>query len=605
MRALVLALALSCVATPERVPVTASGSLVWSPDRRTLWVTSPDDDQLLAVDPTTLTITQSIPVPGGPAAVALVGDVVVVARTRRPALTLVRGDDVSELALPCGGSRAVVALSPTRALVACPHDDRVVVVDIPRRRSLRAVDAPGRPTALAVAGPRVYVTASRQGALRTMSRAALLSLTEAPDDEALDAPLPAPEAVETSLSSRPGFSASQVDALAAMPSGGNPMAVWQEVDRDSDRSRPAERGGYGEVFDDRPRIEPRVLASCGSRYARFDGSAGVASGPSALAWGGGLLWVTHRYTDTVLVLRCPESSGPPADGWIARVATFRTGRGPRGIVLSDDGRRAWVDVGFDHAVALLDLDAPARTDPREAALTARRPLGPTAPAPRLLAGRNLFHDGVDTHLTPSGVVTCATCHPDGEDDGLTWFLHTTRVSRRLRRTPPAWGARREFFPLHWDGEFADGETLTRATVLGLMGGDGLLVDAGAVAAWMASLDPPPPRPLPPSRRALAARGRAVFVREDVGCAGCHAGDALTDGRSHPVLDPGGDHDGALERVDTPTLRAVRTRGPHLHDGRAATLRAVLTTHNPGDRHGRTRHLSAAEIDALVAYLESL
>ncbi len=42
-----------------------------------------------------------------------------------------------------------------------------------------------------------------------------------------------------------------------------------------------------------------------------------------------------------------------------------------------------------------------------------------------------------------------------------------------------------------------------------------------------------------------------------------------------------------------------------HDGRAKTLRDVLTTCNKDDRHGKTSHLKPAEIDDLVAFLKSL
>jgi CxxC motif-containing protein (DUF1111 family) len=43
----------------------------------------------------------------------------------------------------------------------------------------------------------------------------------------------------------------------------------------------------------------------------------------------------------------------------------------------------------------------------------------------------------------------------------------------------------------------------------------------------------------------------------------------------------------------------------LHDGRARSLREVLSVHNPGDRHGRTSHLSPQEIGDLVEFLRSL
>jgi hypothetical protein len=45
--------------------------------------------------------------------------------------------------------------------------------------------------------------------------------------------------------------------------------------------------------------------------------------------------------------------------------------------------------------------------------------------------------------------------------------------------------------------------------------------------------------------------------------------------------------------------------PYLHDGSAATLGDVLIMRNPQNRHGRTSHLSEAEIRDLIAFLLSL
>ena len=59
------------------------------------------------------------------------------------------------------------------------------------------------------------------------------------------------------------------------------------------------------------------------------------------------------------------------------------------------------------------------------------------------------------------------------------------------------------------------------------------------------------------------------------------------------------------RYDTPTLVEVHRTAPYLHDGRAATIKDVLTTHNPQDLHGKIKGLSAAELDDLIAYLLAL
>jgi cytochrome c peroxidase len=55
--------------------------------------------------------------------------------------------------------------------------------------------------------------------------------------------------------------------------------------------------------------------------------------------------------------------------------------------------------------------------------------------------------------------------------------------------------------------------------------------------------------------------------------------------------------------DTPSLRGVGRTAPYFHDGRYATLRDLIL--GVDDTMGRTRHLSADDVDALTAYLESL
>ena len=57
--------------------------------------------------------------------------------------------------------------------------------------------------------------------------------------------------------------------------------------------------------------------------------------------------------------------------------------------------------------------------------------------------------------------------------------------------------------------------------------------------------------------------------------------------------------------NTPTLLGVYRIGSYLHDGRAKTLEEVLTTHNTGDKHGKTSHLKKEELEELVAFLKAL
>lgn len=629
----------------------ASSTLALAPDEATLWLASPDDGRVVQIAADDLTALAWAEVGDAPAGVAWVtwdgtdngtvdgtvdgtadltdrlppGRALAVALAQGHHALFLTPDGIRRVPVPCGGLGVVVALGDA-ALFACPHDDRLVEVT-PAGQLRRVIAAPGRPTALAVLPDAIAVTASRTGRVRTLARAdyEAIPLAAGPIATANDAAIP-PVAdpitprwhTDRALEATPGFAATRVDALAPGPRG--PLTAYQRVDHDSDRDRPPATGGYGRVVDDAPRIDPRV-DGCGPRYARFDGGARVFAGPSALAYAPatGHLWIAHEFTDNVAVLDCapadstapsatePPTTDPTTPGPVPLpplLAHHHTGRGPRGIALSSDGRTAWIDLALDHAIARLTLPAEATAAPIEATLTRTRPTGPIPYTPAALRGRRLFHDATDPHLTPSGVVACATCHPGGGEDGLSWFLHHDTIPRKLRRTPPAHGARAALAPYHWDGEFDDIATLTHATIRALMDGDALLIDADAVAAYLDQLTPPPGRPaFDAADAALIARGEATFTA--AGCAECHPPPLYADARSYAVLAPAADPDARLAAADTPSLRAVRARPPYLHDGRAATLLDVITTHNPDDRHGMTRHLSAPDLAALVRYLESL
>jgi cytochrome c peroxidase len=101
----------------------------------------------------------------------------------------------------------------------------------------------------------------------------------------------------------------------------------------------------------------------------------------------------------------------------------------------------------------------------------------------------------------------------------------------------------------------------------------------------------------------ALRGKKIFEDAETGCSACHPAPLFTSLKTHDVGTKS-----ALDRAadfDTPTCVELWRTGPYLHDGSAVTLREVVTTKNPQDKHGKTSHLSEDEIDALVQYLLSL
>ena len=321
--------------------------------------------------------------------------------------------------------------------------------------------------------------------------------------------------------------------------------------------------------------------------------------------------MVHQYTRNVAVLRCPQPAqnaqwpDNAADGELQLIAHFTVRSGARGIALAEDGRTAWIDNAFDYSVSRLELteDMLATGNTFASAQLSRvRETGDLTLSDPARAGRSLFFDATNIHLTPSGIVTCATCHPKAGSDGLEWFLHTTEIPRKFRNTPPAWAARTSAAPFHWAGDFNDAATLTRVTIRGLMEGDVILVDTSAIAAYMNEAPAPTPVPVPIWQTARLEQGRELFQSR---CSACHGGALFSDGAKHKVIPDSDDPDGVMALVDTPSLIAVRATAPYLHDGRAAGLREVILTHNQNDTHGQVSDLSDEDVAALIIYLRSL
>jgi sugar lactone lactonase YvrE len=308
------------------------------------------------------------------------------------------------------------------------------------------------------------------------------------------------------------------------------------------------------------------------------------------------------------------------------------GFAPNGLALSPDDRFLFVDTYLARRVAMFDVsdfsEAPAPL--AHASIPTDEPLSPAE-----LRGKILFNDSHDPRLSRDGYIACAHCHLDGQDDHRVWDFSDR--GEGLRNTTSLLGGDGAG-ALHWTANFdeiqdfehdlrgpfqgtgllsdADFHTGTRDQSLGDPKA-GLSADLDALAAYVQSLTvrPPSPRRGPDGALPAAAlRGRDLFRSDATGCTACHVGEALTDSgflapgrpRLHDVGTLGAGSGrrlgGPLTGLDTPTLHGLWNSPPYLHDGSAGTLREVLTTRNPEDRHGRTSHLGAADLDDLEAYL---
>ena len=189
-------------------------------------------------------------------------------------------------------------------------------------------------------------------------------------------------------------------------------------------------------------------------------------------------------------------------------------------------------------------------------------------------------------------LACASCHPEGGEDGRTWVFSPIGP----RRTQHLRGGISSSAPFHWDGDILDLEHLLEEVLVRRMGG--AAPDPNAASSLASWLDAQARWPASPPRDPEAAeRGRALFESAEVGCADCHAG---SQGSGLGRADVG---TGAM--FEKPRLVDVAARGPWMHDGCAKTLRERFDPDCGGAQHGRTEQLTEGEIDDLVAHLETL
>ncbi|XXX77766.1 c-type cytochrome [Sorangium sp. So ce134] len=209
---------------------------------------------------------------------------------------------------------------------------------------------------------------------------------------------------------------------------------------------------------------------------------------------------------------------------------------------------------------------------------------------RLDSGHALFHGTQDVEVQMA--ISCASCHPEGQDDGRSWSFKPIGV----RRTQSLAGGILETAPLHWDGDMTDLDAIMSEVFEQRMGGMRQRPErVAAFASWLDTIKPVPvSEPADPD---AVQRGEALFNDEAVGCAACHSGEKLTNDQTVDV--------GTGKAFQVPSLRGLAARAPYMHDGCAATLHDRFGPCGGGDKHGVTSTLTPAQIDDLVAYLETL
>ncbi|MBO8163999.1 MAG: beta-propeller fold lactonase family protein [Brevibacillus sp.] len=323
------------------------------------------------------------------------------------------------------------------------------------------------------------------------------------------------------------------------------------------------------------------------------------------------------------------------------------GDNPRGMVLSPDGETLYVHNAMSHDLVWVSTGGSDPYKKTQVSGEAVKLIDNDPLPPDVRAGKAMFFsansDEYAADLTGKNWMSCASCHFDGEINGLTML-----TPKGPRNTPSNVLATKTMLHM-WDGsrdDFAD----YLLTVQGEMGGMLRYDPAQPLPPEVqqmfdqifAYLDHPDSLPVPksPYRQPdgtltpKAQQGEALF-RGKAGCIQCHALPHFTD--SNRALDAAGKpstantehlHDvgTATERdkgapegdaragyanprppnlFDTPTLRGVWATAPYLHDGSAQTIYDVLVTRNPQGKHGRVQELSEEELEALIEYVLSI
>ncbi len=232
-------------------------------------------------------------------------------------------------------------------------------------------------------------------------------------------------------------------------------------------------------------------------------------------------------------------------------------------------------------VIIDDLNQSFNVPPRKVALS--------NPEDTLDTGFELFH------RDSGGGIACASCHPEGGEDGKVWSFSITGPRRSQALDVGLEGTA----PFHWDGELGGlGDLMSQVFVARMGGVNESPERLDGLQRFLFALEPI--APLRDAADEAVVRGKALFESAETECATCHSGERLTNNRSYHV---GTRSEHALQ---VPSLVGIAYRAPFLHDGCAPTLAARFDPScGGGEEHGRTAALSSAQIADLVAYLESL
>jgi YVTN family beta-propeller protein len=616
---------------PAALRPTASSSIAYDAARDRVWAVEPDADLVTVIDATTRALVTRIAVGDRPRTVAIAeGFAVVACQGDGTVHVLGTTDDTHRtITLGAGSGPYGVAADPrgTRAWATLQASGELVSIDLASAAIGARLPVGRDPRGLSVrADGSIAITR-----WRATQDAAAVALVDAHDPSAPvlvgDVLLPRDVGLDSDTDNDGVLSF--VSAIAPSPDGGrvvvgglkaNTVAGTYRSDHPLS-SQTTARGATAEIL-------LGALGTLGTDSFRhpFDDLDSIAA--AVFSPMGERMFVAMPGAEVVIVVDAFsfDSAGSIDD----------TGHAVDGLVLDPSGHTLFVHASLSRSIRVYDVSDLSR----EPELAAEIPTIESEPfTPEVLLGAQIFSRSRDPRMSRTSYLSCATCHLDGESDGLVWDF--TQRGEGLRNTIPLTGrAGTAHGPIHWSANFDEIQdfehdirngqggtgflpddlfhTGTRDTTLGDPKA-GLSPELDALAAYVSSLSSFGVSPFRRDGDAAweASRARGEIVFGGAGCASCHVGSRFTDSAfdaSHvPLLHDVGTFGAGsgmrlsapLTGLDTPTLRGLWSSAPYLHDGSAPTLREVLTDRNGADQHGTTTTLGDAALTDLETFLLSL
>jgi hypothetical protein len=584
---------------------SSSLDLVRAGDRTLALIADPDERALHVVDTKDMKQIGVTPLDGRPEHVVAFDDGRVMVTLRDPAGLVALEPSDATLAKPfevrceadAGNDPGAIARDARRIFVTSGIDAALAVLGSEDLDSIAVVHIAREPRGIVVDGPRGFVTHA-VGGLVTVVDVEHLSSPAVLVPLAVSSPRAPPRTEPTDdeepASTAPGRRTGQGYALTATVGTRDDgsrgtlrlFAPHTVSDTGPPASVPSGRYGKGDARTVAPSVA--VVDTGANRMISKDAFAALPLPspeacvlPRGVALHGDALYVACLDADVVL-----ELDARLADP-MSLVRKVHRSPQPNGIAVDGEGRL------FVHSVMArrLTRHAPSGGEAVEIGLGRRD----SAPRDEVwLRGRALFHTSRDARIGSGHA--CASCHPDGRDDGLVWSSPDG-----ARQTPVLAGRIEGSAPYGWLGENATLRSHFDHTFerLGGTGFDSSALSASdveALAKYVSSLALPA-RPRAERWREAVERGREVYVAR--GCEGCHPA-GKSDGKTHDV--GSGEQGDRRSSFDTPWLVGVHASPPYFHDGRYASLEDVLTAEHEQNASGT---ISAPDREALLAYLWTL